>query len=59
MKDFEVLAVGSTRELMFARKFARDMIELRKTVELPQEALNLINQVEQAYKELHDDDLDR
>ena len=57
--DFEVLAVGSTRELMFARKFAKDIIELSKTVEFPQEALNLIIQVEQSYRELHDDDLDR
>ena len=57
--DFEVLAVGSTRELMFARKFAKDIIELSKTVEFPQEALNLIIQVEQCYRELHDDDLDR
>ena len=59
MKDFEVLAVGSTRELMFARKFAKDMIELSQKQILPPDALELVRNVEQAYKELRDDDLDR
>ena len=59
MKDFEVLPIGTTRELMFARKFAKDMIELSQKQILPPDALELVRNVEQAYKELRDDDLDR
>lgn len=59
MKDFEVLPVGSTRELIFARKFAKDMIELSHKQILPPDALELVQNVEQSYKDLRDDDLDR
>ena len=59
MTDFEVLPVGSTRELMFARKFAKDIIEMSKTVEFPQESLNLIIEIEHLYKELLATELER
>lgn len=58
MSDFEVLPKGSTRELIFARKFAKDMILLGQLTTLPENAMVLINNVEQCYKELLDDELE-
>ena len=59
MKDFEVLPIGSTRELIFARKFAKDMIELSYEQVLPHDILELVESVEKSYKELHDSNLDQ
>lgn len=55
--DFEVLPVGTIRELIFARKFAANMISLNKTMSLPSEAAELIKSVEQSYKDLLGDEL--